>query len=93
MALKETLKKILPNSAKNTLLRIVGRFSTSMSQAGQDLWVYGEVFNQKRNGYFLDVGAHDGVHLSNTYLLEKKYRWKGICVEGNPLTFTTLVKN
>lgn len=64
-----------------------------MSQAGQDYWVYGEVFNEQRDGYFLDVGAHDGRFLSNTYLLEKRYGWKGICIEGNPLTFPALLEN
>jgi DNA-directed RNA polymerase subunit E'/Rpb7 len=43
----------------------------SYSQAGQDVWVYGEVFNQSRCGFFVDLGAFDGVFLSNTYLLEK----------------------
>ncbi len=93
MAIKDTLKKIVPSSSKSFLLRIAGRFSTSLSQTGQDYWVYGEVFNQKKNGFFLDIGAHDGVHLSNTYLLEKKYKWKGICIEGNPKTSKELVKH
>ena len=39
-----------------------------MGQFGQDLWVSGEVFNEARNGYFVDIGAHDGIHISNTYL-------------------------
>jgi FkbM family methyltransferase len=60
------------------------------SQAGQDYWVYGEVFNEMREGFFVDVGAHDGVYLSNTYLLEKRYHWKGICVEANRGTFESL---
>jgi FkbM family methyltransferase len=67
--------------------------SLSMSQAGQDLWVYGEVFNEKREGYFLDVGAHDGARFSNTFILETRYGWKGLCIEANPNTFQELRKN
>lgn len=69
------------------------RYSISMSQAGQDFWVYGEVFDEMRNGFFLDIGAHNGVHLSNSYILEKRYGWRGICVEANPQTFLELEKN
>ena len=63
------------------------------SQAGQNLWVYGEVFNEARDRYFVDIGAHDGIFLSNTYLLEKRYGWNGICVEANPKAFSKLEKN
>jgi len=55
--------------------------------------VFGEVFNEKRGGYFLDLGAHDGISISNTYLLERKYHWTGICVEANPDSFLQLRKN
>jgi FkbM family methyltransferase len=64
-----------------------------MGQAGQDYWVIGEVFDEKRGGYFVDVGAHDGLELSNTFLLEKRYGWNGVCVEANPETFERLTAN
>jgi len=31
--------------------------------------------------------------MSNTFLLESKYNWKGICVECNPEHFNKLIKN
>jgi FkbM family methyltransferase len=52
------------------------------SQLGQDLWVL-EKLRYKRNGFFVEAGACDGVYLSNTFLLEKIYGWKGICCEPN----------
>ena len=52
----------------------------SRSQLRQDLNVL-EKYNFKRNGYFVDIGASDGISLSNTYILEKDYEWSGICVE------------
>ena len=54
--------------------------SDSFSQFKQDLHVL-ESYNYKKNGYFIEIGASDGIRLSNTYLLETKYNWKGICVE------------
>ena len=31
----------------------------------------------------MEIGGGNGVDISNTYLLEKKYRWKGIICEPN----------
>lgn len=64
----------------------------SKSQLAQDLQVV-EFYKQKQNGYFVEIGASDGISLSNTHLLEKGYNWKGICVEPLPNEFTKLKKN
>lgn len=64
----------------------------SMSQLGQDLWVL-ERLDYKRNGFFIEFGATDGVTLSNSWLLEKKFNWEGICAEPNPKFFGKLKNN
>jgi FkbM family methyltransferase len=64
----------------------------SYSQLGQDLEVI-KFYNNKENGYFIEIGASDGLTLSNTYLLESRYKWKGICCEPIPDNFEKLVKN
>jgi len=64
----------------------------SFSQIGQDLWVL-EQTGYKRNGYFVEFGATDGVLLSNTYLLENKFAWSGVCIEPNPKLFEKLKLN
>jgi FkbM family methyltransferase len=50
------------------------------SQLNQDTNVL-NFYRYKKGGFFLDVGAYDGKDLSNTYLLEKEYSWRGICFE------------
>jgi FkbM family methyltransferase len=56
---------------------------TSHAQLFQDLWAL-NVSGGKRDGFFVEIGAADGVYLSNTLLLEEAYGWRGILVEPNP---------
>jgi len=58
--------------------------SGSNSQACQDLFVL-SMLNNKKNGYFLEIGSHDPISINNTYLLETQYDWKGIMVEYDPI--------
>jgi FkbM family methyltransferase len=66
----------------------------SFSQPGldQDLGVI-KYYKLKRNGYYVDIGANDGIDLSNTCMLEYDYEWKGICIEPLPEEFSRLSKN
>lgn len=61
------------------------------AQTGEDKALMG-IFSDMSDGFFVDVGALDGVKFSNTYLFEQK-GWRGICVEPHPLFFKQLVKN
>lgn len=66
--------------------------SNYKSQFEQDTHVL-EVYNNKRNGYFIEIGAYDGIESSNTYVLEKDFGWSGICVECNPRFYNSLVNS
>jgi FkbM family methyltransferase len=83
----------MPGPLKSAARRFLQSRAVHTSQAGQDCWVFGEAFNEARDEYFVDIGAHNGVSLSNTYLLERRYGWRGICVEANPDTFEDLRRN
>jgi FkbM family methyltransferase len=52
----------------------------SKAQLGQDLFILLEN-DFKKNGFFVEFGATDGISLSNSYLLEKNFGWKGILAE------------
>jgi FkbM family methyltransferase len=57
---------------------------SSYAQIFQDLFVIFilESASEKTDvGYFVDIGATDGIGINNTYLLETKYKWNGIVVE------------
>ncbi|XP_053397058.1 protein Star-like [Mercenaria mercenaria] len=49
-----------------------------------------EYLNQKRNGFYVDCGAFDGEHLSNSLFLEQYRNWTGIIIEPNPTTYALL---
>ncbi len=66
--------------------------SLSRAQLGQDLWVL-ERTNWQRHGFFVEFGATNGVLLSNTWLLEKHFGWRGICCEPNPTFLAQLKQN
>jgi len=62
------------------------------SQYGQEEFLNNNYFNEKTDGFFLDIGANDGVSLSNTKGFEE-LGWKGICVEPNPDVFKKLIES
>ena len=41
----------------------------------------------------MDLAASDGVHINNTFLLEKKLGWTGLCIEPNPRYTANLRRN
>ena len=54
------------------------------SQIDQDKYVMQQVYGDSvplGTGYFVEIGAADGVHMSNTLTLEKAFGWTGLCVE------------
>lgn len=61
------------------------------SQSAQDLIAY-LYLKKKKDGFFIDIGANDGINFSNTYIFEKA-GWRGICVEPQPDIFELLQKN
>jgi FkbM family methyltransferase len=64
----------------------------SQSQLGQDFFAL-TVNGMKKNGYFVEFGAADGIHHSNTFLLEKNYLWTGILAEPSKSFISSLRRN
>ena len=64
----------------------------SKSQLRQDLFV-AKLLNYKKNGYFVEFGATDGIEFSNSYLFSNHYDWKGILSEPNKFYRELLQQN
>jgi FkbM family methyltransferase len=52
----------------------------SKAQLKQDIFAYLES-DRKNNGFFVEFGATNGISLSNSYMLEQNFAWKGILAE------------
>lgn len=63
------------------------------SQYEQDKFLNEVLFKNKKNGVFVDIGANDGVTISNSYFFEKTLGWTGVCFEPLTEAFNKLKKN
>ena len=59
-----------------------GHARKAYSQEGEDL-VLKRIFGRKRNGFYVDVGAHHPQRFSNTYFFYKQ-GWRGINIDAMP---------
>ena len=48
---------------------------------------------KKKNGFYLEVGAYNGISESVSLRFEKELNWSGLLIEPNPLHFKYLKKN
>ena len=63
------------------------------SQDNQDKYLETNIFKGYKNGFYVDVGAHDGISLNNTLYFEKNNNWSGINIEPIKEVFDKLVIN
>jgi len=63
------------------------------SQDNQDRYLELNIFKGHRNGIFIDIGAHDGRTINNTFFFYKNRNWTGINIEPNQAIFTQLEEN
>ena len=62
------------------------------SEVGQDEYVDENFFDNQASGFYVDIGAHEGVEFSNTLFFEQ-LGWKGVCFEPDPRSFKKLKQN
>lgn len=63
------------------------------NSTNNDQWIIREVFPGKKNGFFVECGAVDGIGGSSCYALERYLGWNGICIEGHPKHIQNLKRN
>ncbi len=80
-------KKIIPDKFYKYLVsfyneKFLDYSNKSYSQEGEDL-ILRRIFEDKKKGFYVDVGAHHPKRFSNTYLFYKS-GWRGINIEARP---------
>lgn len=63
------------------------------SQNKQDEFLEKNIFKGFKNGFFIDVGAHDGITINNTLYFSKNHNWNGINIEPIKSVYSKLVEN
>lgn len=89
-AIKEKLAFLMDKVLKSdqSFVGVGNQFQKAYySQFGEDEWIVNNIPDLPSKGYFLEIGASDGITFSNTYYFEK-LGWEGICFEPNPYQYT-----
>lgn len=63
------------------------------SQDNQDKFLENHVFKGFKNGFYVDIGAHDGISINNTLFFERYHNWRGVNVEPIKDVYDKLVQN
>jgi FkbM family methyltransferase len=63
------------------------------SQCKEDEFLNENIFKNKKNGTYIELGALDGILYSNTKFFEDKLHWTGILIEPHPNKFISLKQN
>jgi len=61
------------------------------SQEGEDILIK-RIFANKKNGFYVDVGAHHSSRFSNTYKLYKENYWSGVNIDPSLSSYLDLQK-
>jgi len=79
------LSKIDPFNLKNADVKNYCKYHDKQlmyfSQNGTDKYLQDHLFKGKKGGFFVDVGATNGINSNNTLTLERCFDWKGLLVE------------
>lgn len=63
------------------------------SQCEEDMFLNNAFFKNKQYGFYIELGALDGIQYSNTKFFEDTLMWKGILIEPHPDKFEQLKIN
>ena len=84
-------RKNFQSLINRSLSKVDRLFSKYISINGLDRSI--ETYLPKNDGFFVELGANDGINQSNTYYFERYKGWRGILIEPNPQNFLKCLTN
>ena len=76
-----------------TVMRVSCCDQQSMSQSGEENAIISTFFKDMKGGTYVEMGALDGVTISNTLFLHKCLGWNGVLLEASPVNYKQLAIN
>jgi len=85
------LNKLISRKTLNQIIwfRSLFRKFHSLNQIDKKL----SLLLKNKGGFYIEIGANDGISQSNSLFFERRKKWKGILVEPSPVTFDFLKSN
>lgn len=85
------IKILTPPIIWDSFKRLKDNFKKSYSLNNLDRKI--EKYLNYRNGFFVELGANDGVNQSNTLYFERNKNWKGLLIEPYLPNYLKCIKN
>ena len=82
------IRKFIYRRKVNLLPELAGGYGAG----GQDIYIAG-LLGRPGHGTFVDIGANDGVKISNTLYFERELGWSGLAIEPIPAAYEKLKAN
>ena len=73
-------------------IKYIDKSKSQKKRVAMDLIVL-QFLDFKKNGFFIEYGAGNGILNSNTYLMEKEFNWKGILSEPAKVYYPQIREN
>lgn len=93
MSLRRRLRIAYTNLTPPALVRLIGRVIQGRYRALDNLDRKMEKYLGYKNGFYVELGANDGITQSNTYFLERGLGWRGLLIEPSPQNFLKCLAN
>lgn len=93
------MKTLLKNLIPYALLPLVSDLYRELFLRGStgnaflDLKLIENISPNQSHGYYVELGANNGIRQSNTYKLQKAFGWSGLLIEPSPAEYIQCVHN